>query len=155
MNLWKFLFSSTLWATFAVQPALAGQDGNVIEVVTFKLKAGVAAAEFASIDKAVEREHVTRQPGFVSRESAHGADGEWLVIVHWRSAKDADASMTSFEKAPAAAPFMSKVEPSTMVSCSSTTTPCSIISNTFAALAPAGNSYVPALIFGCMPWMRR
>lgn len=22
------------------------------------------------------------QPGFVSRESAHGADGEWLVIVH-------------------------------------------------------------------------
>ena len=95
-------------------PALAGQGGNVIEVVTFKLKAGVAAAEFASIDKAVEREHVTRQPGFVSRESAHGADGEWLVIVHWRSAKDADASMAGFEKAPAAAPFMSKIEASTM-----------------------------------------
>lgn len=72
MNPWKFLLSSALLATFAVQP------------------------------------------GFVSRESAHGAGGEWLVIVHWRSAKDADASMASFEKAAAAAQFMSKIEASTM-----------------------------------------
>lgn len=115
MNPWKFLLSSVLSATFAVQPALAaGQGVNVIEVVTFNLKSGVAAAEFAPIDKAVEREHVAKQPGFVSRESAQGADGEWLVIVHWRSAKDADASMASFEKAPAAALFMSKIEASTM-----------------------------------------
>lgn len=62
----------------------------------------------------MEREHVAKQPGFVSRESAHGADGEWLAIVHWRSTKDADASMASFEKAPAAAPFMSKIGASTM-----------------------------------------
>lgn len=115
MNPWKFLLSSALMATFAVQPALAaGQGGKVVEVVTFKLKAGVAAAEFAPIDKAVEREHVARQPGFVSRESAHGADGEWLVIVHWRSVKDADASMASFEKASAAAQFMSSIQASTM-----------------------------------------
>lgn len=114
MTPWKFLLGSALFATFAVQPALAGQGSSVIEVVTFKLKTGVAAAEFAPIDKAVEREHVARQPGFVSRESAHGADGEWLVIVHWRSVKDADASMASFEKAPAAAQFMSKIETSTM-----------------------------------------
>lgn len=114
MNTWKILLGSVLSATFAVQPALAGERGKVIEVVTFKLKAGVAAAEFAPLDKAVEREHVARQPGFVSRESAHGADGDWLVIVHWRSAKDADASMANFEKAPAAAQFMSKIEASTM-----------------------------------------
>lgn len=115
MSPWKFLLSSALSATFAVQPALAaGQSSSVIEIVTFKLKAGVAASEFAPIDKAVEREHVAQQPGFVSRESAHGAGGEWLVIVHWRSAKDADASMATFEKAPAAAAFMSKIEASTM-----------------------------------------
>lgn len=115
MNTWKILLGSVLSATFAVQPALAaGQRGDVIEVVTFKLKNGVAAAEFAPVDKAVEREHVAKQAGFVSRESAHGAHGEWLVIVHWRSAKDADASMASFEKALAAAQFMSKIEASTM-----------------------------------------
>lgn len=114
MNPWKILLSSALPAAFATPPALAGQGGNVVEVVTFKLKSGVAAAEFVPIDKAVEREHVAKQPGFVSRESAHGADGEWLVIVHWRSVKDADASMATFEKAPAAARFMSKIEDATM-----------------------------------------
>lgn len=97
-----------------MNPLAAAQRGDVIEVVTFKLKAGVSAAEFAPIDKTVEREHVARQPGFASRESAHGADGEWLVIVHWRSVKDADASMASFEKATAAAQVMSKIEASTM-----------------------------------------
>jgi hypothetical protein len=89
--------------------------GNVIEVVTFKLKAGVTPAGFAPIDKAIELEHVARQPGFVSRESAYGNDGEWLVIVHWQSAKEADASMASFEKAPAAARFMSNIDAATMV----------------------------------------
>ena len=114
MNPGKFLLSSVMLAMFAVQPALAGQGGNVIEVVTFKLKTGVSAAEFAPVDKAVGREHVAKQPGFISRESARGADGAWLVIVHWRSVRDADASMASFEKAAAAAPFMSKIETSTM-----------------------------------------
>lgn len=67
----------------------------MIEVVAFKLKAGVSPAEFAPIDKAVERDHVAKQPGFVSRESAHGSDGQWLVIAHWRLARDADASMAT------------------------------------------------------------
>lgn len=114
MNFRKLWWGSALSLTFAVQPALAAQSAKVIEVVTFKLKAGVSSAEFAPIDKAVERDHVSKQPGFVARESAHSANGEWLVIVHWRSAKDADASMATFEKAPAAAPFMSKIEASTM-----------------------------------------
>lgn len=92
----------------------AGASAKVVEVVTFKLKPGVASAEFRTIDKEVEQQHVSKQPGFVSRESAAGEGGEWLVIVHWRSRKDADASMASFERAPAAAAFMSKIDASTM-----------------------------------------
>lgn len=88
---------------------------QVIEVVTFKLLSGVTAAQFRLVDQEVEAQHVSRQPGFVSRESAAGEHGEWLVIVHWRSAADADASMGSFEKASAAARFMSCVDASTML----------------------------------------
>lgn len=87
----------------------------IIEVVTLKLKDGVTYAAFAPIDKAVETEHVSKQPGFISRESASGEDGEWLVIVHWRSEEEADASMASFAAAPAAEDFMSMIDPSTMV----------------------------------------
>ena len=103
MSPWKFVLYGALPATVAVQTALAGQ---VVEVVTLKLRAGVAAAEFAPIDKAVEREHVAKQPGFVSRERQ--------VIVHWRPAFFADASMASFQKAPAAAQYMLRIEASTM-----------------------------------------
>ena len=105
MSPWKFVLYGALPATVAVQTALAGQ---VVEVVTLKLRAGVAAAEFAPIDKAVEREHVAKQPGFGDRI------GLFAGIVHWRSAFFADASMASFQKAPAAAQYMLRIEASTM-----------------------------------------
>lgn len=86
----------------------------VIEVVTLTIRDGVSADHFAALDKAVEREHVALQPGFIARESAHGENASWLVIVHWASVEDADASMASFAAAPAAAAFMEAVMPGSM-----------------------------------------
>ena len=88
---------------------------QVIEVASFQLKQGVTPAEFAVVDKAMEREYISKQPGFLSRESAVGPNNEWLVIVHWKSLTDADASMASFEKAAPTAAFMAKLDASTMV----------------------------------------
>lgn len=87
----------------------------VIEVATFKLKPGVSYQEFAPIDQAVKDQHVSKQAGYLSRESGAGENGEWGVIVHWQSAADADASMKSFMSAKAAQSFMLKVDASTMV----------------------------------------
>lgn len=115
-RLLKLAFVPLLLASHVVAPAAAAAPtAKVIEVVTFKLKPGVTPAEFRAIDQDVATKHVSKQAGFVSRESAAGDAGEWLVIVHWRSAKDADASMASFEKAAAAATFMSNIEASSMV----------------------------------------
>lgn len=118
MNISKWFYVGITACTFAMQASNAAGAtpvNQVIEIVTFKLKPGVTAAQFKSIDQEVEAQHVSRQPGFVSRESAGGENGEWLVIVHWRSAADANASMASFEKAPTAAKFMSSIEASTML----------------------------------------
>ena len=93
----------------------SSSDTVVVEIVTQKLKPGVSFSDFAKIDKAVETEHVSRQPGFISRESFAGDDQEWLVIVHWSSVQKADASMASFMDAPAAAEFMKNVDATTMV----------------------------------------
>lgn len=94
--------------------ALTSQ-GTVIEIATFKLRPGVTADEFRPLDKAVELEHVVKQPGFISRESAAGENSEWLVIVHWRSVADAEASMASFATAPATAAFMSTMDANTFI----------------------------------------
>lgn len=90
------------------------EDKGVVEIVTMNLKDGVSAEAFAAVDKAIEDQHVSKQPGFVSRET--GVSGnKWLVIVHWTSADAAQASMDTFASAPAASQFMSLIEASTMM----------------------------------------
>lgn len=102
-------------ATFShAQTPVPAAPHAVVEVVTLKLKPGTSVETFRDIDQRIATEHVARQPGFVARESVPGANGTWLVIVHWRSTADAQASMNTFEKAPAAAAFMALVEPGSM-----------------------------------------
>lgn len=114
-NFYRLLLATFSAGVLSMQSyGAAGAPAEVVEVVTFKLQLGVSASEFRAVDQAVEKQHVAKQPGFVSRESVAGDNGEWLVIVHWRSAKDADASMASFQTAPAAAEFMSKIDAATM-----------------------------------------
>jgi hypothetical protein len=111
----RLLTSGARLGMFAIQAIeSAGVAASVIEVVTFRLNPGVTVGEFRQFDRDVEKQHVAKQAGFVSRESAVGEDGEWLVIVHWRSVKDAEASMASFPSAQAAAGFMAKIDASTM-----------------------------------------
>ena len=89
-------------------------EPTVIEIATFELANGVDPAQFAPLDAAVERDHVSKQTGFVSRETGYTDQGDWLVIVHWESIEAAEASMASFTAAPAAADFMANLNPSTM-----------------------------------------
>lgn len=87
----------------------------VVEVATFKLKDDVSAAEFQTLDQAVEDTHVAKQSGFLRRESGLTEDGTWRVIVHWEDIESAEASMASFAKAPAAGAFMQAADTSTMI----------------------------------------
>ena len=87
----------------------------VIEVVTLKLKPGVTAAQFAPLDDKVQSTYMVERSGFLSRESAPGSKNDWVVIVHWRSIADADASMKSFSTAPATAAWMAMIVPNSMV----------------------------------------
>lgn len=111
------LLSTILLASMALSAseyALAEDVNPVIEVVTLKVKPEVSMADFSKIDKKIEQQHVSRQPGFISRESAAGENHDWVVIVHWRSVKDADASMNSFANAPAAREFMDSIDANSM-----------------------------------------
>ena len=119
------IFGTLLAAVaIATAPTLATADEKspdgtsptaaVVEVVTLQLADGVTAEQFAPVDRAVEDEHVSRQPGFVSREVAAGDDGSWLVIVHWASIEEAQASMDSFASASAAARFMEMIDTESM-----------------------------------------
>jgi hypothetical protein len=98
--------------TFAGFAAFAQNKSGatVVEIATMTLAEGITPKEFAMIDKQVEVEHVSRQPGFVARETG-ATEGGWVAIVYWESIEDAQASMDSFATAPAASDFMSMVKP--------------------------------------------
>ncbi|MFS1439871.1 hypothetical protein BCU94_16320 [Shewanella sp. 10N.286.52.C2] len=87
----------------------------VVEVATFDLRDGVTANDFTPLDRAVAESHVSKQPGFISRRSGMTTQGYWRVIVHWDSLEDANASMSTFMEAPAAAKFMENTDSSTMI----------------------------------------
>jgi len=107
---------SMVFSAIAGHASAQTKDGSpVIEIVTLKLKDGVTATQFLPIDQEIQTKYISKRPGFISRESAPGADHTWLVIVHWRSVADADASMKSFSTAPASAQFMSMIVPESMV----------------------------------------
>ena len=59
--------------------AATESTANVIEIASFTLKPSVSYADFAKLDHSVEVDHVAKQKGFVSRESAMGKNGEWMV----------------------------------------------------------------------------
>ena len=85
------VIASTMFAVSGLESTGPAKDDAVIEVATFQLKRGVTPAEFVVVDKAMERDYIAKQPGFMSHESVAGPNNEWLVIVHWKSLKDADA----------------------------------------------------------------
>jgi hypothetical protein len=64
----------------------------VVETVTFRLTAGTDEADFLAVDKRVQTDFAYQQPGMLRRTTARGADGEWIVIMLWRAAADAEAA---------------------------------------------------------------
>jgi hypothetical protein len=67
----------------------------VIELTTFRLRAGVDEGDFVAADADAQAGFFYQQPGLVRRTTARltgaGAD-EWLVVAWWGSADAADAA---------------------------------------------------------------
>jgi heme-degrading monooxygenase HmoA len=69
---------------------------SVVEVTTFRLRAGVSDDAFLALDKRLQTELVPNQPGFLRRTTARRGDA-WVVVTLWGSEAHAD----SFEGATA------------------------------------------------------
>ena len=86
----------------------------VVEIARFRLAAGAAEQSFLNENRRVQAEYMPRQAGFVSRQLARSDGGEWVAVVHWRNAADADAGAQGFMAAPATQGFMKLLDPSSM-----------------------------------------
>jgi hypothetical protein len=67
---------------------------SIVEVTTFRLRAGVSDDAFLALDKRLQTELVPNQPGFVRRTTARRA-GAWVVVTLWGS----EAHAANFDSA--------------------------------------------------------
>lgn len=89
---------------------------STVETIRFRLRAGIEDSDFLVRNYTVETQYMMRRPGFLSRETAHSDDGEWLVAVHWASVEDADETMGAFFGAPETQGFLDAVDKATVQS---------------------------------------
>ncbi|MGB2684581.1 MAG: hypothetical protein WBC43_06140 [Olleya sp.] len=91
------------------------KNSYVIEVTTYKIKASVSTENYWIEDAKVDTNYTSKQPGYISRESAYNEETKtFLVVAKWKSMKDAEASMTKFMKDESVAKFANMIDGSTM-----------------------------------------
>ncbi len=86
---------------------------NVIQVVQFKLNAGVDEAEFRAINERFQREIVPTLPGLLRREATVGEDGGWLLVLRYDSMENARGGAKR-DTSDLAHAFMAFIDMSTM-----------------------------------------
>ena len=90
------------------------EKGNIMEVTTFKINANVNPKDFNLRDASIESDFTVKQPGFLKRQSGLTENGEYVVIVFWESAADADASMSKFMNDPSVSDYAKMIDSKSM-----------------------------------------
>lgn len=86
----------------------------VIEIMTFRLRPGVAEPDFLVADRRVQTEFAYHQPGMIRRTTGRSQDGTWVVVDLWGSATDADGCGDRWHREPAPLAFMALVDDTTV-----------------------------------------
>ena len=86
----------------------------IVEIAHFKLKPDADEKAFLAAEQGLVNGQIRQQPGFLGREAAKGADGEWIVILHWETVADAEAWTPKFMQDPNGQAFAAQLDFSTM-----------------------------------------
>ena len=88
---------------------------KTVEIVTFRLKDGVSRDDFVAETVSMERDFLGKLKGFTDRDTGMTEDGEVVVVLHWESAEDAQASINKFVDAPQTRAFTAMIDMDTFV----------------------------------------
>lgn len=88
---------------------------KTIEIVTFDLAPGVSDEAFVAETKSMERNFLGKLKGFQDRDTGISQDGSWVVVLHWESAEDAQASINKFVESEGTRAFTALIKMDTFV----------------------------------------
>lgn len=87
----------------------------IVEVTTFRLRAGADEAAAVAADHEVQVRFANRRSGMVRRTTARADDGEWLVVTLWHGEEDAVAADEAAVADPSIRTLLALVEGSPAV----------------------------------------
>ena len=82
----------------------------MIELAPIRLAAGRTEAELLAASDAFQRDFLSGQPGFLRRDLVRKSERDFVDIVHWRSAADAEAIMDKVQNSPACMSYFSVMD---------------------------------------------
>lgn len=92
----------------------SAQINNVVELVSFKLKAGVSADALMATNPAVQA-FVSSLPGLLYRSVSLNHDtNEWTDIVYWETLANAEHASQVFMESPACQEMVALIDPETV-----------------------------------------
>ena len=98
----------------STEPSAPRRDSQVLELVTFRVLVHASQQEVLAA-AAKMMGWLRQQAGFVSRDLAVTADGEWVDAVRWRSLADALAAAENINSAADAVDFLQLIDGDTVV----------------------------------------
>jgi hypothetical protein len=85
-------------------------SGKVLELVVYKLHEGVSREQFLGTNGAVSS-WIGRQPGFISRDLAHDAEGDrWIDVIWWETMENAVAAAELSQTSESCAPMFALID---------------------------------------------
>lgn len=76
------------------------QNSTTVEWAPFSLAAGVTEATLLEASRAIQRDFLDEQDGFVRRDLLRGDGGQWIDVVHWTSRDAAARAMEIAMQSP-------------------------------------------------------
>jgi len=86
----------------------------VLEYVKTKLTKGTAKEKFIELAKIVDRDFLTKQPGFIEHRSWWTPDGLWVDTVLWSSLQEAEAADAAAMKSELCGSWFSMMDENVM-----------------------------------------
>ena len=83
---------------------------KVLELVVYQLHKGVSREQFLATNDAVST-WISKQPGFISHELCHDAEGDrWIELAWWKTMEDALAAAERAMSSESCAPMFALID---------------------------------------------
>lgn len=76
------------------------QTSYTIEWAPFTLAEGIDEATLLSASEVLQRDFLSKQPGFLHRELLKGSANQWVDIIHWVSREAVEQAMRKAQESP-------------------------------------------------------